>query len=213
MPRSVGRAANGSTPPRYVYVSPSGPGTLVTHAPTLHRRVLEARIKMAAAGAAGLTGSVRSRTSFARAAVLTGYLERRRQWVGTLARPRLYVRGAAQLRHGVLRDYVAELAVFAGVVGGLKLALIGSPDGLLDEVWEAKTDHGLDYYLLEYMRHDAHTARVSSKQWVGPWYEAAVDDMLKPGVLPSNGVRMEFLAKPLFQSNGVLVATPVFVSA
>lgn len=35
--------------------------------------------------------------------------------------------------------------------------------------------------------------------------------MLKPGVLPSSSTRMEFLAKPLFHDDGVLVAAPVFV--
>ncbi|GEB55512.1 hypothetical protein [Streptomyces gardneri] len=43
-------------------------------------------------------------------------------------------------------------------------------------------------------------------------YEAAVDTMLNPGVLPSNGARVEFLATPLFHRDGALVATPVFVA-
>ncbi|MFD3634403.1 DUF7019 family protein [Streptomyces sp. NPDC058664] len=210
MQGDAGRTGHGPSP-RYVYISPSGPGAFVPQAPAPHRRLLQARIKMAAV-AAGKAGSGFPAGSVARAAVLRGYLDRRRSWVGTVAEPGLYVRGAARLRHGVLRDYAAELAVFAGVADGVKLALIGSPDGLGDTSWEALTDHGLDYYLLLYMRRDADRARTDGEEWPGPRYEAAVDSMLRPGVLPAGGARLEFLAKPLFHRAGVLVATPIHVT-
>ncbi|MGW6459909.1 DUF7019 family protein [Streptomyces sp. NPDC055078] len=172
---------------------------------------------MAAAGAAvGLrqAGDRRAaRRSAAGALLLSGCLMRRREWMGTVAAPGRYVRDSAWLRHGVLRDYAAELAVFAGVVDGVKLALIGSPDGLVDTTWEAATDHGLDYYLLQYLRQDADSARRRTEEPPGLSWEAAADSLLAPGVLASDEVRMDFLAKPLFQSDGVLVATPVFVSS
>ncbi|MFF4322952.1 DUF7019 family protein [Streptomyces sp. NPDC001568] len=211
MPRSVRRTRPGLSA-RYTYVSPSRPGILLPRAPAPHRRFLEARIRMAAVGIAHVAGSNGIPADVHKASVISGYLDGRPQWVGTVAEPGLYVRGAAQLRQGVLRDYVAELAVFAGVVDGVKLALIGSPDGLLDATWEARTERGLDYYLLQSMRQDADNARAGCEERPGPSYAAAVDSMLEPGVLPPNPVRTEFLAKPLFQGDGVLVATPIFVA-
>ncbi|MFF3017233.1 DUF7019 family protein [Streptomyces sp. NPDC057939] len=181
-------------------------------ASTLHRCLLEARIRMATAHIPGQGEASGLRRATARAVALDGYLSRRSQWVGTAAEPGLYVRDTARLRHAVLRDYVAELAVFAGIAGGVKLALIGSPEGLLDPPEEAATGHGLDYYLLQCLRQDAERAVAGPAGVPGPSYAAAVDSILKPGVLPPTGARMEFLAKPLFHGHGVLVATPIFIA-
>ncbi|MFD6875037.1 MULTISPECIES: DUF7019 family protein [unclassified Streptomyces] len=204
MPRRAGRTGN-SPPPHYAYISPSGPAVLVPTASKLRRCLLETRIKMAAA-IPGQGDSTGLRTDTAKAAALGGYLGRGPQRVGTAAEPGLYVRDTAVLRHAVLRDYVAEPAVFAGVVGGVKPALIGSPDGLLQAPGEAATGHDLGYHLLQYMRQDADRAAARREEWPGPSYAAAVDSMLEPGVLPASGARMEFLAEPLFHSHGVLVA-------
>ncbi|MFJ3838823.1 DUF7019 family protein [Streptomyces sp. NPDC090054] len=121
-------------------------------------------------------------------------------------------RGTARRRTTPTFRRAGRRSVFAGVVGGVKPALIGSPDGLLRAPWEAATGDDLGYYLLQYMRQDADRAATRREGWRGPSYAAAVDRMLEPGVLPASGARMEFLAKPLFHSYGVLVATPVFVA-
>lgn len=58
--------------------------------------------------------------------------------------PSFFKKAIAPLRYGVMRDYAAELAVFADVVDGVKLALIGSPDSLVGAAGTA-ANHSLDY--------------------------------------------------------------------
>ncbi|MFJ2558896.1 MULTISPECIES: DUF7019 family protein [unclassified Streptomyces] len=109
-----------------------------------------------------------------------------------------------------MQDYAAELAFFGGEVDGVKLALIGSPAGLIGVTADTAANHSLDYYVLKFLRGEAELARGSSEGWTP--YEAAVDDALNADVLSPTRLRLEFLAKPLFRNDRVLVATPIYVA-
>jgi hypothetical protein len=145
----------------------------------------------------------------AKAGVLSNYLNRQSGWVGTVGDPRRYVSGVASLQYGVMEDYAASLAVFGGVVDGVKLVLIGSPTSLVGAAADSTANHSLNYYTLKFLGKDAEHGQISSQE---EGYEAAVAEILRPGVLPSTCARMEFLAKPLFHKDEVLVATPIYVA-
>ncbi|WP_373861801.1 DUF7019 family protein [Actinomadura hibisca] len=129
--------------------------------------------------------------------------------VGTLAEPGPYVRDVARLRYGVLRNYAAELVVFGGVVDGTRLALIGAPDGLTAASSEAPVESDLDYYALLLMRH-AIDGRLG--EGMPPPYEVVVTGALEDGVLRLGPLRVEFLARTLFRSEGTLVAAAISVA-
>ncbi|NEA21217.1 hypothetical protein G3I70_01700 [Actinomadura bangladeshensis] len=173
---------------------------------------MEAEIKF---NAAGLTAGVKraahapSPELSAKAGVLGNYLESNSDWVGTVTNPGRYVSGVASLQYGVMADYVASLAVFGGVVDGVKLALIGSPASLVGAAADTTANHSLDYYVLRFLGEDAENGQASSS---AETYEAAVEETLNPGVLPSTAFCLKFLAKPLFYNERVLVATPIYVA-
>ncbi|MFJ5034568.1 DUF7019 family protein [Streptomyces sp. NPDC088560] len=196
----------------YVYISQTKLEILIPQIPARRLRSLEAEIKInVAAFAAGVkkSASAPSPELAAKAGVLSDYLEKQRGWVGTLADPGRYVKGVASLQYGVMQDYAAKLAFFGGVVDGVKLALIGSPASLVGAAADTAANHSLDYYVLKFLRQQAENARGSDD---GASYEAAVDGALNAGVLPPTRLRLEFLAKPLFHNDRVLVATPIYVA-
>ena len=208
----------------YVYISQTKLEMLVPQIPSPLLRSLEAEIKVnVAVVAAGVrrSASAPSPELAARAGVLSVYLEKQ-GWVGTLADPGQYVKGVASLQYGVMRDYAAELVFFGGVVDGVKLALIGSPASLIGAAADTTANHSLDYYVLKFLSAAAERAGADADERQPPgWprqedpsgrYEKAVDEALNAGVLPGTSVRLEFLAKPLFRSDSVLVATPIYVA-
>jgi hypothetical protein len=197
----------------YVYISQTKLEILIPQIPARLLRSLEAEIKInVAAFAAGVkkTASTPSPELAAKAGVLGDYLEKQTGWVGTVTDPGRYVKGVASLQYGVMQDYAAELAFFGGEVDGVKLALIGSPASLIGVAVDAAANHSLDYYVLKFLSGEAELARGSRKGWRP--YEAAVDGALNAGVLSPTRLRLEFLAKPLFHNDRVLVATPIYVA-
>ncbi|MEU6578309.1 SAVMC3_10250 family protein [Streptomyces sp. NPDC046805] len=197
----------------YVYISQTKLEILIPQIPARLLRSLEAEIKInVSVFAAGVkkTASAPSPELAAKAGVLGNYLEKQTGWVGTLTDPGRYVKGVASLQYGVMRDYAAELAIFGGEVDGVKIALIGSPASLIGVAADTAANHSLDYYVLKFLRGEAESARGSSEGWTP--YEAAVDGALNAGVLPPTCLRLEFLAKPLFYNDRVLVATPIYVA-
>lgn len=149
----------------------------------------------------------------AKARVLTDHLESQ-DWVGSLADPGRYVRDVASLRHGVMEDYGASLAVFVGVVNGLKLALIGSPASLVGTAADADANHSVDYYLLRFLSEaaDALPSEEDLSASEREFFEHAIGRALNVGLSLPTSLRLEFLAKPLFHADGVLVATPIWVA-
>ncbi|MFF4854658.1 DUF7019 family protein [Streptomyces rubiginosohelvolus] len=131
------------------------------------------------------------------------------RWAGSLYGSAPYVRGRAVLRFGLMRDYVAELAVFAGVADGSKVLLVGPPEGLAPELAGTLAIRSLDYYVLLHLsRVVGNTAPEVLDRFD---YEGVLDEVLGQGVLPPKDLHVEFLARPLVHSSSVFVATPLYV--
>lgn len=201
----------------YVYISQSKLDVLIPQLPESRLRALTADIRIntgvVSAGVA-TSGTAASPELAAKAGVLTDYLEKQQGWVGSLADPGRYVRDVASLRHGVMQDYAADLAVFAGVVNGLKLALIGSPASLIGAAAAAEANHSVNYYLLRFLS-DAAESLPSEEDLSHDDRERfgrAIDRALSVGLSLPAKLNLEFLAKPLFRSDGMLVATPIWVA-
>ena len=222
----VFKRSSNRTPTFYIYVSQTKVEMLVPQIPASHLRSLEAEIKVnVAAFAVGVKkpAFAPSPELTAKTKVLSDYLEKQEGWVGTVAKPGRYVKGIASLRYGRIGNYVAGLAFFGGDVDGVKVGLIGSPESLIGAADSPATDHSLDHYLLTFLNGVAreatdppvHPAFVADEDWLesegGNGYAYAVDRALRPGVLPHEH-RLEFLAKTLFQDDGLLVATPIYVA-
>jgi len=201
----------------YVYISQSKLDVLIPQLPESRLRALTADIRInvgvVAAGVA-TAGTAASPELSAKAGVLTDYLEKQQGWVGSLTAPGRYVRDVASLQHGVLQDYAADLAVFAGVVNGLKLALIGSPASLIGAVANAEANHSVNYYLLRFLSHTAES--LPSEEDLShddrQRFGQAIDRALRVGLSLPAKLNLEFLARPLFRSDGMLVATPIWVA-
>jgi hypothetical protein len=201
----------------YVYISQSKLDILIPQLPESHLRTLTADIKInMGVVAAGITKSATAASPelSAKAGVLTDYIEKQQGWVGNLADPRRYVRDTASLRHGVMQDYAAELAVFVGVINGLKLALIGSPASLIGAAADAEANHSVDYYLLSFLSNVAESLPSENDLSHDDrrYFNRAIDSALTVGLSLPSSRRLEFLAKPLFRSDEVLVATPIWVA-
>lgn len=200
-------------PPRYyIYISQTKVEILVPQIPAQLLRSLEAEIKVnVGILAAGIKKPISdpSPELAAKVGVLSNYLDKQRDWTGTIADPRRYVKGVAPLQYGVMQDYWAELVVFGGVVDGVKLALIGSPASLIGAAADSTANHSLNYYVLKFLSEAAEDAQGRGGEGE---YEKAVDGALRAGVLPPTRNRLEFLAKVLFSNDSVLVATPIYVA-
>ncbi|MFB8138700.1 DUF7019 family protein [Streptomyces parvus] len=214
MPGILKRPGDHPLRPSYLYVSRTELKTLVPQLPALTRLALEARIKVSTAVYArdvkGFAPDAPPELA-AKASVIGGYLEKRRGEVSAPSGAGRYVKGVMSLRCGVLRDYAAELAFFGGEEEGVRITLVGSPAGLVGTAVGEAADHGLDYYALQLLVTAAENGRGGS-EW-SSIYEAVADGALSAGVLPSAPGPLEFLAKPLFRSDRLLVATPVYVTA
>jgi hypothetical protein len=201
----------------YLYISQSKLDVLIPQLPESRLRALTADIRInmgvVAAGVAKPATAASPELS-AKAGVLTDYLEKQQGWVGSLADPGRYVRDIASLRHGVMRDYAADLAVFAGVVNGLKLALIGSPASLIGAAADTEANHSVDYYLLRFLSDAAESlpSEEDLSQDDRQRFGHAIDRALSVGLSLPAKLNLEFLAKPLFRSDGMLVATPIWVA-
>lgn len=207
-----------SSPLRYyLYISQSKLDVLVPQLPEPRLRALTAdiRVNMGVVAASVKTSDKAASPELsARAKILTNYLESQQGWVGTLAEPGRYLRDIASLRHGVLENYAANLAVFVGLVNGLKLALIGSPASLIGAAAQADANHSVDYYLLRFLGEAAESlpAEEDLNEHERQFFEHAIDRALTVGLSLPTSQRVEFLAKPLFHAEGVLVATPIWVA-
>jgi hypothetical protein len=215
----------------YIYISQPKVEMLVPQIPAFDLRSLEAELKVnVAAFAVGVKkpASAPSPELAAKTRALSAYLEKQEGWVGTVASPQRFVKGVAPLQYGVMKDYVAELVFFGGIVDGVKVGLIGSPASLVGAAAKSDANHSLDYYVLKFLRSAAgddddaaeseeaadHEDAVDPEieGYVNKQFEMAVDEALQPGVFSPNQFRLEFLAKPLFQNKRVLVATPIYVA-
>jgi hypothetical protein len=215
----------------YIYISQSKVEMLVPQIPAFDLRSLEAELKVnVAAFAVGVKkpASAPSPELAAKTRAVSGYLQKQEGWVGTVTSPQRFVRGVAPLQYGVMKDYVAELAFFGGIVDGVKVGLIGSSASLVGAAAKADANHSLDYYVLKFLRSAAGDDDESEEAAADPEvemaldeqfemnfaepFETALDEALQPGVFPPNQFRLEFLAKPLFQNERVLVATPIYVA-
>lgn len=201
----------------YIYISQTKLEILVPQIPASHLRSLEAEIKInVAAFSAGVRkpASAPSPELAAKTKVLTDYLEKQEGWVGTVASPGRYVKGVAPLQYGVIRNHqgvAAELAFFGGNVDGVKVGLIGSPASLIGAAADTAANHSLNYYMLSFLRSAAEGASPEDP-FAGETYERLVDHALQDGTLPPGRLRLEFLAKPLFHNDNLLVATPIYVA-
>lgn len=132
--------------------------------------------------------------------------------VGTIEAPKPYIDDEADLSLGVIEDYAASIAIFAGYHAGKKIALIGSPYSLLGAPSEINTEnHGLDYYLIEFLKEHAKSDEpIGSKIPFSETLEQAVDKALSAIVTPPR--RVLFTAKVLHVSPTLCVATPIFVA-
>lgn len=201
-------------PRYYVYISQTKLDILLPQIPASHLRSLETEIKInAAAIAVGVKkpASAPSSGLTVKAGILSDFLQKQEGWIGTVANPGRYVQGTALLRYGVMRDYIAELAFFGGDVDGVKVGLIGSPASLIGAATDTAANHSLDYYLLKFLSRAAERD-ASTHPSEDQTYETAVEQALQDDMLPPNQHRLEFLAKPLFHNDTVLVATPIYVA-
>lgn len=198
----------------YLYISQTKLEALIPQIPASHLRSLEAEIKInAGVFAAGVKkpATVPSSALALKTRVLSDYLEKQEGWVGTPSSPGRYVRGTASLQYGVMRDYAAELAFFGGVVNGIKIGLIGSPASLIGAAADVAANHSLDYYTLKFLNAAAQGPfpdDVSADRQ----FETALDQAMDAGMLPPTQQRLEFLAKPLFHNDRLLIATPIYVA-
>ncbi|MGH9215183.1 MAG: DUF7019 family protein [Acidimicrobiales bacterium] len=146
----------------------------------------------------------------AQAAAVEAYLVERDE-VGSISEPARYIRGDAPLRYGIVTEYAADLAVFAGSAGAVKLGLIGSPESLVGSVASKKANHSTYYYTLEFLNglaSDRFEARERPPYCNS--YAEAIDIAL--AALPPPDYRLEFLAKVLHSQADTLLATPIYVA-
>lgn len=212
--RRIFKRSSSPTPRYYVYISQTKLDMLVPQIPASHLRSLEAEIKVnVAAVAVGVKkpASAPSPDLAAKTRVLCDYLEKQEGWIGTVANPGRYVKGTALLQYGVMRDYVAELVFFGGDVDGVKVGMIGSPASLIGAAADTAANHSLDYYTLKFLNRAAERD-VSKEASADQTYEMAVEQALQDDMLPPNQYRLEFLARPLFHNDRLLVATPIYVA-
>jgi hypothetical protein len=146
----------------------------------------------------------------AQAAAVEAYLVERDE-VGSISEPARYIRGDAQLRYGIVTEYAADLAVFAGSAGAVKLGLIGSSESLVGNTITTKANHSTYYYTLKFLN------GLASNRFEAPErppycdsYTEAIDIAL--AALPPPTYRLEFLAKVLHSQPDTLLATPIYVA-
>lgn len=131
-----------------------------------------------------------------------------------MSEPARYIRGDASLKYGVVTEYAADLAVFAGSVDGIKLGLIGSSESLVGSAITKEANHSPYYYTLRFMKDLAEDEPDSSVVAERPpycdSYSEAIDIAL--AALPSPTYRLEFLAKVLHTQPATLLGTPIYVA-
>lgn len=139
---------------------------------------------------------------------------------GTIERPKSYVDDTALLSFGSVTDYAASIAFFGGIVGGKKVALIGSSSSLVGAAKVAEADHRLDYYTIKFMA-EMSEGRLHDKFRAAPPEPAEIEDDLRSleesveqalGDVNTPPRRLSFTAKVIHDTSNFLVASPIFVA-
>jgi hypothetical protein len=195
----------------YLYLSETKVGMLYPQIPQGLASSLEAEVK---ANLGVVQATVRGGTRpgdpnvYTNAAVVSSYLEKHDK-VGTVAQPERYIKDTATLKYGIISEYASDIAFFGGIVGSVKVGLIGSSASMVGGVQRSESQHAPFYYTLKFLNRlaDQETAPGRPDYYT---YEQAFD--IASNAAPLEG-SVEFLARLLHQEPGQIIATPIYVAA
>lgn len=115
------------------------------------------------------------------------------------------------MRCGIVTEYAAEIAFFGGPVGGVRTGLIGSPESVLGNVESHPAGDPQFYYALKWLN-----SRIEEVHGpVGPVLGPAIFDYSYErahAAISTPGLKVSYLARMLHEEEGLVMATPVYVS-
>jgi hypothetical protein len=135
---------------------------------------------------------------------------RQHELVGTTQSPAAWFQGTEKFRWGVLRDYVADIVLFAGTSAGKTIALLGSKESIVGASQNAGTDHGIEYYTLRFLNgvvrgSEQIEPRERSCAW-SPRLSTA------RSALPEHEQELEYLARFIHAEDDLIIGTPLYVA-
>ena len=150
-----------------------------------------------------------SRELAARASVVAAYI-RKHEDVGTPQSPQAWSEAVTPLRWGVVHRYASDIALFAGQVGDVTVALLGSSTSIVGTSSTTEAQHGLFYYTLEFF--NTVLERDALVRQEPPYYTWPDAVEIGMGALPQTPYNMEFLARVVHTENSLVIASPLYVA-
>lgn len=159
----------------------------------------------------------------ARASAIESHLSSEKV-IGTIDKPRSWIKGNCPMLWGVVEEYASDIAFFGGKTEETTVALLGARDSIIGQPIVAESKHDPFYYTLKFFNHlvanaasakpDDHT-RSNAFGDDPPYcsYKEAVNIATKaldsPGQIMQN---LEFLALVLHHQENLIVGTPLYVA-